>query len=201
MPGWRDLNDSRIGPAVYRPPVGPQRSQDRLTLICESSWAASNERNSGNSRRTACSGSSAAPAGTPAPSVTTAGLYRGTPWRTHRHPQRRRDWLPQKDGPIHLRLRQCSRTVGRIENCRGGGVLAYCSGHEAAFVDRTLCISKSWADDGPRRGDTCVPQMLSWRACPASLGVRRCASKAGVPLQYMASMSSFVAWPSKSGLF
>src|SRR5215218_7406437 len=53
--------------------------------------------------------------------------------------------------------RQYSGTAGRIENCQIGVFLSYASPHGQAFLDRTLYLPKTWAEDAPRREAAGIP--------------------------------------------
>jgi len=61
--------------------------------------------------------------------------------------------------------RQCSGTLGRVDNCQVGVFLGYASAHGHTLVDRRLYLTESWLGDPSRRAS---PRA----AVPADVGFR-----------------------------
>lgn len=62
--------------------------------------------------------------------------------------------------------RQYSGTAGRIDNCQFGVFLSYASRYGHTLMDRKLYLSRSWAEDLPRRTAAKVPQSVEFATKP-----------------------------------
>lgn len=63
--------------------------------------------------------------------------------------------------------RQYSGTAGRIENCQIGVFLAYAAPQGTAFLDRTLYLPESWAEDRERCRQAGIADTVSFATKPA----------------------------------
>jgi SRSO17 transposase len=82
--------------------------------------------------------------------------------------------------------RQYSGTAGRTENCQVGVFLAYASPKGRAFLDRALYLPKAWTEDGDRRAEAGVPQVVRFATKPAlAKALLQRAFGAGVPAAWV----------------
>src|SRR6187431_3685622 len=86
--------------------------------------------------------------------------------------------------------RQYTGSAGKITNCQIGVFASYVSRHGHAFIDRTLYLPKSWAEDPARRAAAHVPQQIAFatKSHLARAMVER-AIAAGVPFAWVAGDS------------
>jgi SRSO17 transposase len=64
-----------------------------------------------------------------------------------------------KKGPKSVGVaKQYSGTASRVDNCQIGVFLAYASSKGRIFLDRELCLPKSWAEDEERRREAAPHQ-------------------------------------------
>src|SRR6478735_3887298 len=83
--------------------------------------------------------------------------------------------------------RQYTGSAGKITNCQIGVFAAYVSDRGHAFIDRSLYLPQSWAEDPARRAAAHVPQQIAFATKPqlARAMVER-AIAAGVPFAWVA---------------
>src|SRR5262249_9152027 len=82
--------------------------------------------------------------------------------------------------------RQYTGTVGKIENCQIGVLLAYASAKGRAFLDRELYLPKEWTADGTRCREAGIPDNVGFRTKPQLAGVMlERTVEAGVPAQWV----------------
>jgi SRSO17 transposase len=88
--------------------------------------------------------------------------------------------------------RQYTGSAGKITNCQIGVFATYVSRHGHAFIDRTLYLPKSWADDPVRRKATYIPYDIGFATKPqlAARMIAR-AETAGVPFRWVAADSVY----------
>ena len=82
--------------------------------------------------------------------------------------------------------RQYTGSAGKITNCQIGVFAAYVSDRGHAFIDRSLYLPQSWAEDPARRAAAHVPQQIAFATKPqlARAMVER-AIAAGVPFAWV----------------
>src|SRR6187399_1182193 len=88
--------------------------------------------------------------------------------------------------------RQYTGSAGKITNCQIGVFAAYVSDRGHAFIDRSLYLPQSWAEDPARRAAAHVPQQIAFATKPqlARAMVER-AIAAGVPFAWVAGDSIY----------
>src|SRR6476660_5516109 len=88
--------------------------------------------------------------------------------------------------------RQYTGSAGKITNCQIGVFAAYVSDRGHAFIDRSLYLPQSWAEDPARRAAAHVPQQNAFATKPqlARAMVER-AIAAGVPFAWVAGDSIY----------
>src|SRR5215218_1029400 len=62
--------------------------------------------------------------------------------------------------------RHYTGSAGKITNCQVGVFAAYVSSKGHAFIDRALCLPKSWSEDPARRAAAHVPQEVTFATKP-----------------------------------
>src|SRR6188508_3348511 len=88
--------------------------------------------------------------------------------------------------------RQYTGSAGKITNCQIGVFAAYVSDRGHAFIDRSLYLPQSWAEDPARRAAAHVPQQIAFatKSHLARALVER-AIAAGVPFAWVAGDSVY----------
>src|SRR6188474_3987149 len=88
--------------------------------------------------------------------------------------------------------RQYTGSAGKITNCQIGVFAAYVSDRGHAFIDRSLYLPQSWAEDPARRAAAHVPQQIAFatKSHLARALVER-AIAAGVPFAWVAGDSIY----------
>jgi len=88
--------------------------------------------------------------------------------------------------------RQYTGSAGKITNCQIGVFAAYVSDRGHAFIDRSLYLPQSWAEDPARRAAAHVPQQIAFatKSHLARAMVER-AIAAGVPFAWVAGDSIY----------
>ena len=88
--------------------------------------------------------------------------------------------------------RQYTGSAGKITNCQIGVFAAYVSDRGHAFIDRSLYLPKTWAEDPARRAAAHVPQEIAFATKPhlARAMVER-AIAAGVPFAWVVGDSIY----------
>jgi SRSO17 transposase len=88
--------------------------------------------------------------------------------------------------------RQYTGSAGKITNCQIGVFAAYVSDRGHAFIDRSLYLPQSWAEDPARRAAAHVPQQIAFATKPhlARAIVER-AIAAGVPFAWVVGDSIY----------
>src|SRR5262245_46933279 len=88
--------------------------------------------------------------------------------------------------------RQYTGTLGRVENCQVGVLLAYHAAKGHTLLDRRLFLPEEWAADRPRRAGAGVPGGVVFRTKPElALGMVADAVTAGVPFRWVAGDSVY----------
>src|SRR5947209_9447346 len=88
--------------------------------------------------------------------------------------------------------RQYTGSAGKITNCQIGVFAAYVSDRGHAFIDRRLCLPRSWADQPDRRRSAHVPEDVPFATKPAiAVAMIERALKAGVSFAWVAADSIY----------
>jgi SRSO17 transposase len=88
--------------------------------------------------------------------------------------------------------RQYSGTAGSIENCQAGAFLAYSTSGGRTFLDRALCLPRSWMDDAERCQAAGVPERVAFATKPAlARHMIGRALEAGVPARWVTGDSVY----------
>jgi SRSO17 transposase len=71
--------------------------------------------------------------------------------------------FPKTGGASCGVARQWCGRLGKVENCQVGVFLTYATAEGYAPLDRRLYLPREWADDDERRGETYVPEGVTFR--------------------------------------
>jgi SRSO17 transposase len=74
-------------------------------------------------------------------------------------------FLEQGKGSVGVQRQYCG-TAGRIENCRIGVFLGYCTSEGFSFLDRALYLPKEWTDERARCRAAGVPESVQFATKP-----------------------------------
>lgn len=110
--------------------------------------------------------------------------------------------FPKKGAKSVGAQRQCSGTLGRIDNCQTATFLGYVTpGRDRVLVDRRLCMpKKSWIDDPARCAAAGVPPDLAFATRPAQvIEMIESARAAGIPFAWLTADEEFGQNPGLRG--